>query len=808
MRALIHAASLLLLVTARTAETKPIDRHALVSRHNVELTALDKNAPLQVGNGHFAFGIDATGLQTFVPFNTLSDWCWINTPLPAKFNLADFRVQVWDKHGRPVRYWMPDPAQPELSDWLAANPRRINLGRVGLVLTKRDGTTATERDISGIHQHLDFWSGVVVSRFSLEGQEVVVRTACHPGVDAIGVQVESPLIGLGRLAAFLDCPGIDGLQFANYVGDWNTSDRLEAEPRNPYPFVNSRTSPGRGRADFIKRNGTDSYHVGLRWDSPAALRPPTDGMPPVEVQKAEYGSRDEWVDVTEVARQSLKEGHWTLKASNALGGDPIHGQVKTLRVTYALRGKQLHQEVAENGDVVYVPPAEHRRYTLHPLKSAKTLEFTVAFSPTPITSAVPAAAETLAASRQAWPKFWNRGGAIDLSGSSDPRWKELERRIVLSQYLMAVNEAGSSPPQESGLVNNGWFGRFHMEMYWWHAAHWALWNRWDELERSAGIYARLLPDAKKRAKEQGYLGARWPKCIGPGGREWPHEIHGLLIWQQPHPMAFAELEYRAHPTRETLLKWQPILDATADFLASYAYLDPVTKRYGLGPPVVLVSENTDAKTTENPAFELGYWRYGLEVAQKWRARLGLPPKATWERVRKGLAPIPEQAGLYVLHEGVKDMWTNWNFEHPALTGILGVLPGLGVNRAVMRATLDKVLTSWNLNRTWGWDVPILAMCQAKLAEPERAVNLLLGPEPEFSIRCAWAGNGRPVPLLPFQWRAPVRGCDDGGRLGRRAQGKRAGVFRGAVEGPVGGVERRALGPVLPRKTICPTMAAQ
>ena len=122
---------------------------------------------------------------------------------------------------------------------------------------------------------------------------------------------------------------------------------------------------------------------------------------------------------------------------------------------------------------------------------------------------------TFAECRQQWPAFWRSGGAIDLSGSRDPRWQELERRIVLSQYLMAVNEAGSLPPQESGLVNNGWYGRFHMEMDWWHAAHWALWNRWPQLNRSLGIYTRLLPQAKERAKRQGYLGARWPKCIGP-----------------------------------------------------------------------------------------------------------------------------------------------------------------------------------------------------------------------------------------------------------------------------------------------------
>ena len=40
-----------------------------------------------------------------------------------------------------------------------------------------------------------------------------------------------------------------------------------------------------------------------------------------------------------------------------------------------------------------------------------------------------------AASREHWRQFWSGGGAVDLSGSRDPRAKELERRIVLSQYL-------------------------------------------------------------------------------------------------------------------------------------------------------------------------------------------------------------------------------------------------------------------------------------------------------------------------------------------------------------------------------------
>lgn len=87
-------------------------------------------------------------------------------------------------------------------------------------------------------------------------------------------------------------------------------------------------------------------------------------------------------------------------------------------------------------------------------------------------------AETFAASGRCWREYWLSGGAVDLSESKDLRWHELERRIVLSQYLLRANEAGSLPPQESGLVNNSWHGKFHMEMYWWHGAHWALWNRW------------------------------------------------------------------------------------------------------------------------------------------------------------------------------------------------------------------------------------------------------------------------------------------------------------------------------------------
>ncbi|MCW3055732.1 MAG: hypothetical protein JWN14_4902, partial [Chthonomonadales bacterium] len=130
----------------RAAPTTAINRHALVTRHNVLLTKFDGERPLQVGNGEFAFGMDITGLQTFAPFNTMSHWGWHTSTLPAGRHVEDFQGQVWDTHGRPVRYPMPDPQHPEISAWLAANPHRLNLGRIGLLLTKKDGTVVKQGD--------------------------------------------------------------------------------------------------------------------------------------------------------------------------------------------------------------------------------------------------------------------------------------------------------------------------------------------------------------------------------------------------------------------------------------------------------------------------------------------------------------------------------------------------------------------------------------------------------------------------------------------------------------------------------------
>jgi protein-glucosylgalactosylhydroxylysine glucosidase len=75
------------------------------------------------------------------------------------------------------------------------------------------------------------------------------------------------------------------------------------------------------------------------------------------------------------------------------------------------------------------------------------------------------AQSTLNTSADHWRRFWSTGGAIELADSTDTRAQELERRIVLSQHLTAIQCSGMMPPQETGLTVNSWYGKFHLEMH-------------------------------------------------------------------------------------------------------------------------------------------------------------------------------------------------------------------------------------------------------------------------------------------------------------------------------------------------------
>jgi len=395
-----------------------------------------------------------------------------------------------------------------------------------------------------------------------------------------------------------------------------------------------------------------------------------------------------------------------------------------LRLERSLDDTRYHVVWAWEGRAVVEPGGPHEWV----LRSRDPqLLFLLAFGPEPLPRRLPTVKATFTACGRHWNRFWAKGGAVDFDGSTDRRAEELERRVVLSQYNTALHSAGRLPPAETGLLFNSWYGKFHLEMHWWHAVHFVAWNRFELFARALPYYRAILPEARALARRQGYRGARWPKMVGPEGRDSPSTVGPLLIWQQPHPIYYAELCWRERPVRETLETWREVVFETAEFMASFAHRDRATGRYVLGPPLKTVSENTDPRTTRNPTFELTYWRWGLATAQRWRRRLGLRPDPRWEAVLQGLAPLPVADGLYLMQEGMTDTYTRWNWEHPALLGALGMLPGPGVDRQTMRRSLRRVMEVWQWDRCWGWDFPLTAMAAARCGEPELAVEALLLP---------------------------------------------------------------------------------
>eukprot|EP01052_Picozoa_sp_SAG31_P040894 SAG31_NODE_6047_length_2192_cov_3.823220_1_plen_229_part_00 len=205
------------------------------------------------------------------------------------------------------------------------------------------------------------------------------------------------------------------------------------------------------------------------------------------------------------------------------------------------------------------------------------------------------------------------GEALDLSPAFglDPRIKALEGKIVLSQHLLRVQEAGRLPPAETGLTLNSWWGNFHGEMRPWHQLFNAPWGRLPLLQRSDVAYDTILPEAQAYARLQGYEGARWPKqrhCNTTKGRAdvimAPSGQGPLLVQEQVHPIGYAETAFQqaaegGDEQRRVLARYWPWVNESSRFMVSFlmrskGYPSPAGQPpcLNLGPPVIAGMVNT------------------------------------------------------------------------------------------------------------------------------------------------------------------------------------------------------------------------
>jgi hypothetical protein len=620
-----------------------IDREALVKRHKVLVKSLDTLSSLTVGNGSFAFTVDATGLQTFpdyyangIPLGTQSEWGWHSFPNKENYRVEEGLKEI-DSHGRKIIY-TPQVSEPqrkkEAINFLRQNPHRVHLGNIGFELYKKDGSKALADDISEVEQTLNLWTGEIASHFIFDGQPVNVKTVSHQQKDVIGISVESPLLKTGQLMIRIRIPYPTD-KFLDNGNNWVSADK------------HSSIITRQGEKKVIVHHKMDNLSYSIEFNSDQNIKS--------QIRQTHYF----------IIQPSLQTNKWTFTC-----------------------------DFVENS-----------------------------FSGTPLNFAA-----IQISSQQSWSKFWNSGGAIDFSGSTDTRANELERRIVLSQYLTKVQGTTNTPPQETGLTYNSWFGKPHLEMHWWHSVHFALWGRIDLLEKSLDWYKIALPTARKIAQRQGFRGARWQKMTDNKGGETGSSVGAYLIWQQPHIITFAELCYREKPSKQTLEKYKELIFETANFMASYAYFDKKKDRYILGKGLIPAQERFKPEDTFNPTYELNYWYWALNTAQNWRKRLGLQPDKSWQEVIEKLSPLPIKEDVYLATESAPDSYSNPQFltDHPSVLATYGMLPETPLlDKKIMKNTFGEVWKLWHWDDTWGWDFPMVAMTATRLDMPEYAINGLL-----------------------------------------------------------------------------------
>ena len=699
-----------------------IDRYSLVNRHNIRIQKADTLASLSVGNGDFAFTTDITGLQTFykeyekgVTLGTQSNWGWHTFPNNENYKLTE-STSLFDFQGRKVPYLVQfkgNTREAAASSYFRENPQRLQLGVIRLLLTKADGTTVGVTDIEMPNHRFNLWDGRITSEFFVN----VGPTLCgRPNASAILRPNSSPTFRPNSSPTLR--PNASATLRPNVVathGDppiEKTPVKVEVFCHQQYDLISARI-----QSPLIERG-----QLKVEWIFPYAV--------PVDKHSGyDFASSDK-----HLSQMERLDAH-SVKILRTLDND--HYQVK------------IHWEEDES-----MVMTEKHHFVLS-ANSGNRITFSCLFSPgtSPqplstlthqhistsaphhistsahhhISTSIPTFAQTRLNNQVSWKHFWKTSGMVDFSACTDPRAAELERRFVLSQYLTKIQNSGSLPPQETGLVYNSWYGKFHLEMHWWHSAHFGNWNHPEYIGKQLDWYSSIYNKALETAQSQGFKGVRWPKMAGPEGQNSPSNIGSFLIWQQPHIIYLAEQLYRINPSVGILKKYKDLIFAAAEFMADFAVEDSAGV-FNILPPMIPAQEHWKRETSMNPPFELSYWHWALTTAQEWHKRVYGKIHPKWERVRNHLGLPVEKDGVYLAIANAPDSYKDPTAmrDHPMILGTLGILPLWDkIDPEIMRNTLKTIMNKWDWPMTWGWDYPMAAMCAARLNEPEIALEALL-----------------------------------------------------------------------------------
>lgn len=145
-------------------------------------------------------------------------------------------------------------------------------------------------------------------------------------------------------------------------------------------------------------------------------------------------------------------GTWneTSKHTTTLAHGPHFGVNVQAQITHTLVNSTFFTSIGspDRLQVLRVSSDAHRYSVLPSRGQDSPLETVIGYSQNE-SRGVQHFDDIVSESEEAWNEYWTRSGFVDvLTGSTDPRANELQRRIILSRYLMRVNEASDLSPQE------------------------------------------------------------------------------------------------------------------------------------------------------------------------------------------------------------------------------------------------------------------------------------------------------------------------------------------------------------------------
>jgi hypothetical protein len=653
------------------AQQTPVNREAVVKRHTIRISKADSLSSLSVGNGSFAFTVDVTGLQTF--------------PAAYQKGVPLGTQSEWGWHSFPN----------------ANNYRFEETLRTYELEGRKIPYTVQIKEPERNKMAVDYFR-VNPHRLQLGniGMEIIKKN--------------------GQPATLQDIQNIQQ-QLDMWTGAVSSRFTVEDQPVEVITYVHQQL-------DLISVKVTSPLVKQKRLQLTIHFPYPNGEFKDVGTNEANAGKH-----TSQLINQSTTNGQAVTTGQAVTGQATQSGQTsnsnRSAIIRHSLDTTQYYLHCSWQQPATIQQQSPHR-FTITPQGTTTTIEASFLFSPQSTSQPIPRFTETATNNQQQWKLFWKSGGAIDLAGSTDERAKELERRIITSQYITKIQCSSAYPPQETGLTYNSWYGKPHLEMHWWHAVHFALWGRTDLMEKSLDWYATVAGKAKAIAQRQGFEGLRWQKMVDHAGEESPSSVGSFLIWQQPHFIYMAELSYRDKKSKQVLDKYKDLVFATADFMAAFPSYDAVKKHYNLGKGLIPAQECFDAVSTFNPTYELAYWSWALQTAQQWRQRLGMPRNAKWDTIIHQLAPLPQANGVYLATESTPDCYTTdrYKTDHPAVLGAYASIPRSNqLDTAVMMNTFNLVWKVWQWKETWGWDFPLTAMTATRLHIPEKVIEALFMP---------------------------------------------------------------------------------